>query len=93
MMKLQTLLSQLQNMKMNVNENPEILSIEMDSREVREGSLFICISGYTGDGHDYAEQAVSRGAAAVLSDKPLSLPVPVIVVNNTKYIDRPSIPK
>lgn len=84
MMKLQTLLSQLQNMKMNVNENPEILSIEMDSREVKEGSLFICISGYTVDGHDYAEQAVSRGAAAVLSEKPLSLPVPVIVVNNTK---------
>lgn len=84
MMKLQTLLSQLQNMKLNVNENPEILSIEMDSREVKEGSLFICISGYTVDGHDYAEQAVSRGASAVLSEKPLSLPVPVIIVNNTK---------
>ncbi|USK36230.1 UDP-N-acetylmuramoyl-L-alanyl-D-glutamate--2,6-diaminopimelate ligase [Bacillus sp. F19] len=83
-MKLQTLLSQLQNMKLNVNENPEILSIEMDSREVKEGSLFICISGYTVDGHDYAEQAVSRGASAVLSEKPLSLPVPVIIVNNTK---------
>lgn len=84
MMKLQTLLSQLQNMKLSGNENPDILSIEMDSREVKEGSLFICISGYTVDGHDYAEQAVRRGAAAVLSEKPLSLPVPVIVVNNTK---------
>lgn len=84
MMKLQTLLSQLQNIKQNVNEDPDILSIEMDSREVKEGSLFICISGYTVDGHDYAEQAVRLGAAAVISEKPLSLSVPVIVVKNSK---------
>ncbi|WP_282033513.1 UDP-N-acetylmuramoyl-L-alanyl-D-glutamate--2,6-diaminopimelate ligase [Metabacillus indicus] len=83
-MKLHTLLSQLQNIKWNVEENPEILSIEMDSREVKQDSLFICISGYTVDGHDYAEQAVRNGAAAVLSEKPLDLPVPVVVVKNTK---------
>ncbi|MGG3574408.1 UDP-N-acetylmuramoyl-L-alanyl-D-glutamate--2,6-diaminopimelate ligase [Bacillus gobiensis] len=68
----------------DISENPEITSLEMDSREVEKGSLFICINGFTVDGHDFAKNAVEKGAAAILAEKPLSLNVPVIVVNDTK---------
>lgn len=65
-------------------ENPEISSIENDSRNVKKGSLFICIKGFTVDGHNYASTAVKNGAAAVISEKNLALPVPVIIVSDTK---------
>lgn len=37
-----------------------------DSRRVAPGSLFVAVPGYTADGHDYLEDALSRGAAALL---------------------------
>ncbi|WP_461201725.1 UDP-N-acetylmuramoyl-L-alanyl-D-glutamate--2,6-diaminopimelate ligase [Anoxybacillus sp. TBDG-1] len=83
-MKLQTLLQHLHSFTPLTTENPTITSIDMDSREVQQGSLFVCIKGFTVDGHDFAEQAVARGAVAVVAEKPLTLPVPVICVNDSR---------
>jgi UDP-N-acetylmuramoyl-tripeptide--D-alanyl-D-alanine ligase len=46
--------------------------VEFDSRKVRPGDLFLAIPGERVDGHDYAEQAVAAGAAAVLSTRPVA---------------------
>ncbi|WP_078413463.1 UDP-N-acetylmuramoyl-L-alanyl-D-glutamate--2,6-diaminopimelate ligase [Priestia abyssalis] len=83
-MDLRTLLSYLHDFTAVPEEDISITSIEMDSREVKPGSLFICVEGYTVDGHDFAGMAVEKGAVAVLSQKPLSLEVPVIIVKDTK---------
>lgn len=83
-LKLHTLLSHLHLIDFLKEENPEITSIENDNRKVENGSLFICIKGFTVDGHDFAELAVNLGAVAVIAEKPLSLPVPVIVVENSR---------
>ncbi|WP_018921346.1 UDP-N-acetylmuramoyl-L-alanyl-D-glutamate--2,6-diaminopimelate ligase [Salsuginibacillus kocurii] len=65
--------------------DPEILSLEMDSREAQPQSLFICISGYTVDGHDFAEEAVKNGAVAIVAERPVSTnKVPVILVRDSK---------
>ncbi|MFD1735721.1 UDP-N-acetylmuramoyl-L-alanyl-D-glutamate--2,6-diaminopimelate ligase [Bacillus salitolerans] len=85
-MLLHTLLSYIQTPITLPTENPLITTIEMDSREVKNGSLFICIKGYTVDGHDFANQALEKGAVAVISEKPLKLSVPVIVVKDTKRV-------
>ena len=55
-------------------ENPEIHIIENDNQKgyIRQ-LLFICIKGYTVDGHDFAEAAVKKGAVAVLAEKELPL--------------------
>ncbi|MFO1445805.1 UDP-N-acetylmuramoyl-L-alanyl-D-glutamate--2,6-diaminopimelate ligase [Bacillus sp. Bva_UNVM-123] len=83
-MNLHTLLHYLQPyMAINV-DNQKVISIENDSRHVKTGSLFICIKGFTVDGHDFAEKAVEKGAIAVISEKKLTLPVPVILVKDTK---------
>ncbi|HLI74358.1 MAG TPA: UDP-N-acetylmuramoyl-L-alanyl-D-glutamate--2,6-diaminopimelate ligase [Acidimicrobiales bacterium] len=58
----------------------EISSIEFDSRQVGPGALFCCLPGRIGDGHDYAPEAVARGAAALLVERPLPLDVPQVVV-------------
>jgi UDP-N-acetylmuramoyl-L-alanyl-D-glutamate--2,6-diaminopimelate ligase len=44
----------------------EISSIEIDSREVRPGALFVALRGQRGDGHAFVAQAIAAGAAAVL---------------------------
>mgnify|MGYP003575057519 CR=1 FL=1 len=82
-MKLQDLLKHLHLLVPYEGTNAEITSIENDNRKVQKGSLFICIKGYTVDGHNFAESAVKNGAAAVLSERALPLSVPVIIVNDT----------
>ncbi len=54
------------------------------SSEVRAGNLFFAIRGAKNDGALYAQQAIARGAVAVVADQPLSLPVPVLVVDNAR---------
>ncbi|SEQ61173.1 UDP-N-acetylmuramoylalanyl-D-glutamate--2,6-diaminopimelate ligase [Virgibacillus subterraneus] len=61
-------------------ENVEINNIEVDSRKVTDGSLFICINGFTVDGHDFISQAVDNGAKAILAEKNVDTSVPTILV-------------
>lgn len=82
-MKLQELLKTLHSFIPFSGDDPEITSIENDNRKVQKGSLFVCIKGYTVDGHDFAGSAVQNGAVAILAEKPMSLDVPVIIVNDT----------
>ncbi len=84
MRKLNELISHLFEYKKTSAANPVISSIEMDSRQVKDGSLFICIEGYTVDGHDYASLAVQSGAVAILAEKPVNVDIPVIYVQDTK---------
>lgn len=83
-MKLQTLLSRLPGFWVHRGGNPDIVALEMDSRHVTPGSLFFCVKGFTVDGHDFAEQAVERGAVAIVAERPLSVNVPVVVVPDSR---------
>jgi len=82
-MKLHQLIHALHDFRVMPTENPEITAIEMDSREVKVGSLFICIEGYTVDGHNYVKQAVENGAVAIIASKDVEVDVPVIKVRDT----------
>ncbi|MGI6200421.1 MAG: UDP-N-acetylmuramoyl-L-alanyl-D-glutamate--2,6-diaminopimelate ligase [Christensenellales bacterium] len=62
----------------------EIRNISMDSRKVQPGDLFCCISGFKVDGHDFAAQAVEQGAAALVVERRLPLPVPQMIVKDTR---------
>ena len=55
----------------------------MDSREVKNGSLFICIEGHNVDGHNYIKQAIENGAVAIVAQKDIKANVPVIKVRST----------
>lgn len=55
-----------------------------DSRQVRSGDLFVCIPGTRHDGHDFAPEAVARGAVALVAARPLPVPVPQIIVSNPR---------
>ena len=47
----------------------EVCGIGVDSREVGMGDIFVAIEGYGADGHDYIEEAISRGALGVIVEK------------------------
>ena len=47
----------------------EITSIERDSRRVREGALFVCISGAHVDAHSFIPNAARAGARAILTER------------------------
>ncbi len=46
-------------------ERKDITAIEYDSRNVKQGSLFVAIKGFTTDGHKFVMEAISKGAIAV----------------------------
>ncbi len=48
------------------------------------GALFCAVRGLRADGHDFAADAVARGASAVLVERPLDLPVPQVVVEDVR---------
>lgn len=66
-------------------DNLHIDSVSIDSRQVQPGALFIAIKGPRFDGHDYIRQALEAGAGAIVSDRPLALNAPVIVVKDTRH--------
>ena len=51
--------------------NPEVSSIAYDSRRVVPGALFVCILGEHFDGRDFINDALRKGARAVLADRPV----------------------
>ncbi len=63
----------------------EIRSLAFDNRAVTPGALFFCVRGFTTDGHEFAADAVARGAAAVVVDHHLDgIAVPQIRVDNVR---------
>lgn len=56
-----------------------------DTRRVREGDLYIAVRGTTHDGHDFVSEAVRRGAAAVVAERPVGdIGVPVLQVPDSR---------
>lgn len=85
MMKLSELLSMLPfHQTKHFTEDMDIVAIEQDSRCVKEGTLFVCIQGFTVDGHDYIDEAIKQGARAIVVEKEIDASVPTIKVADTK---------
>jgi len=62
----------------------EITGLHYRSSDVRPGGLFFCVPGFKADGHDFAPDAVERGAAALVCERPLGLDVPELVVTSAR---------
>ena len=68
-MKLQEVLNNIDFEVISGDLNKEITSVEYDSRKVAIGSLFVCVQGFTVDGHSFASMAAEKGASAIVVDK------------------------
>jgi len=66
--------------------NIYIKGLAYDSRNVFPGCLFFAVKGQNLDGHDFVEEAVSRGAVAVVAERKVVLPkdVPLLLVPSSR---------
>jgi UDP-N-acetylmuramoyl-L-alanyl-D-glutamate--2,6-diaminopimelate ligase len=62
----------------------DVVALAYDNRAVKPGTLFFCVPGFTRDGHDFAADAVARGAAALVVQRPLGLGVPEVIVDDVR---------
>jgi UDP-N-acetylmuramoyl-L-alanyl-D-glutamate--2,6-diaminopimelate ligase len=62
----------------------EIADLAYDARRVTPGTLFVCVPGHKADGHDFASDAVDKGAVALIVERPLDLPVPQLLVRDAR---------
>jgi UDP-N-acetylmuramoyl-L-alanyl-D-glutamate--2,6-diaminopimelate ligase len=62
----------------------EISGLAYSSQSVTPGTLFFCVPGFRSDGHDFAPDAVERGAVALVCQRPLGLGVPEVLVDDVR---------
>ena len=91
-MKLSEILSGISDLKAKGNIDIDIKNIACDSKKVTPESLFVAIKGYDVDGHDYIEEAIEKGASAILLEnveklRNINLPgdVTFVITNDTRY--------
>jgi UDP-N-acetylmuramoyl-L-alanyl-D-glutamate--2,6-diaminopimelate ligase len=68
----------------------EVTALAYDSRSVAPGTLFFCVHGFERDGHEFAPDAVERGACALVVERPLGLGVPDVVVEDVRAAMAPA---
>lgn len=85
-MLLKNLLERMQYTCLKGSTEIDITTLTPDSRKVEAGSVFVCISGYVKDGHEYIPEVIEKGAVAIIVEKEVTVPdhVTVILVENTR---------
>jgi len=82
--RLETLLSGVEVLENRAGEDVEISGVSYDTREIRPGELFVALPGYKTDGHLYLKEAIAKGAAAALCERPPAEPGPWIAVPDAR---------
>jgi UDP-N-acetylmuramoyl-L-alanyl-D-glutamate--2,6-diaminopimelate ligase len=68
----------------------DVSSLSYDNRLVSPGTLFFCVPGYTRDGHDFAGDAVARGATALVVEHAVPAGVPEVQVSSVRAAMAPA---
>jgi UDP-N-acetylmuramoyl-L-alanyl-D-glutamate--2,6-diaminopimelate ligase len=68
----------------------EVRDLAYDTRAVAPGTVFFCVPGARADGHDFAAEAVERGAVALVVERVLEVSVPQLVVPDARIAMAPA---
>ena len=68
----------------------EITGLAYDNRVAEPGTLFFCVPGFTRDGHEFAPDAIARGAVALVVERPLDLDMPQVRVPSVRAAMAPA---
>lgn len=64
----------------------DIQNIQINSKLVKPGDLFVCMKGTNYDSHDYINEAIENGAIFAITNKFMKLPIPYKrVKDSVKY--------
>jgi len=89
-MDLERLVSALEPVEVLGRPSVEVRDLAYDARAVAAGALFFAVPGERADGHDFAAEAVERGAVALVVERALDLPVPQLVVRDSRAAMAPA---
>ncbi|MCU7922756.1 MAG: UDP-N-acetylmuramoyl-tripeptide--D-alanyl-D-alanine ligase [Candidatus Thiodiazotropha sp. (ex Dulcina madagascariensis)] len=67
-----------------VGEDVDFSAVSSDTRTLQQGDLFVALRGLNFDGHRFVDQAIDKGAAAVMVSESLDRTIPQILVANTR---------
>jgi len=81
-MKLSEVLRKVTVQEVRGDLNVEIKGVNIDSRKVEAGHLFVAVKGTQTDGHAYIQKACEQGAVAVL----VSLPIPEEIPEGVTFV-------
>ena len=70
--------------KYNYDENIDVTGVNYNSKTTKAGDIFVCLRGEHVDGHNFAADAVKKGAVAVMCETKLDLDVPEIIVSSAE---------
>lgn len=84
-MELKKILVGLEGLKAKGKLDLDITGLESNSKNIKEGYMFIAIKGYSVDGHDYINNAIEAGAKVVMVQegcdlKKIKLPADVTII-------------
>jgi len=68
-MKLNELLERIKVLQIEGNDNADITGVNIDSRRIQQGHVFVAVRGTVADGHEFIPKAVEQGAAAVVCEE------------------------
>src|SRR3954451_16153306 len=83
-MNLERLVAALDPVEVLARGPVEVRELAYDARAASPGALFFCVPGQRADGHDFAPQAISNGAVALVVERTLAVEVPQIVVRDAR---------
>src|SRR5438132_13360617 len=89
-MDLERLVTALEPLQVLGRPAVEVRDLTYDARAVTPGDLFFAVPGEHADGHGFASEAVERGADALVVERGLDLPVPQIVVADSRAAMAPA---
>lgn len=70
------------NSQIEVLKSLPVNQFKTNSAQIEVNDVFVCREGISHDGHSYAQQAVGRGAVAVIANRPLDIDIPVIMTDS-----------
>ncbi len=83
-MKLSDLLKDIPVLESSCDPNTEITGVCYDSREVKDGGMFVAITGYKQDGHKFIPDALAAGAGCILCERRPEGRIPYVLVPNSR---------
>ena len=84
-MKLEKLISGITTKHIIGETSIEITGINIDSRAIENGHVFVAVKGTQTDGHTFIEKAIEKGASAIICEN-----IPTNIVEDVTYIQVPN---
>lgn len=89
MMKLEEILNGIHVAEIKGNITKEISGLEIDSRKIESGHMFVAVRGTQTDGHAYIDKAIEKGASVIVCETfpdNIDSDVTYIKVNDTEEV-------